>query len=141
MTEPLDVQIQSALLTQLTAAPAILPPAQTAMPFTAFSPVLNVPYLEAHRIMRAQPQSPGVPFVSFTRYRGIFQVDAVVPDSQGEAPGLRLASLVAARFVQGTVLFTVSYKIQLNTVPAIGPAVKDAPWVRYPVSIPYQVIA
>ena len=137
MTEPIDVSIQAAMLAYLQAASL----GPTAYPYVAFTPTVGTAYLEAHPVMRAQPHDLALAFVGSVIRRGIFQVDAVTPDGAGEAPGLRLAALVAALFPQGLVLAAGAYKLQFLTVPTIAAAVKDAPWVRFPVSIPYFVVS
>ena len=145
MTEPVDVLIQAALLTKLcggTAATSDVtnPVTPVALPLITYPPVAGTAYLDARAVLRAEPNRPGIGFTGSVIRRGIFQVDAVVPDNKGEAPGLRLAALVAARFAIGTMLVAGSYKLQLVKEPTIAAAVKDAPWVRFPVSIPYLVI-
>jgi hypothetical protein len=136
VSEPIEVEILKALLTQL----GTLPDTPVASPLVAFTPPTSGPYLEAHPVMRAEPDRLGLAFTSSKFNRGVFQVDAVVPDNKGEAPGLRLAALVAARFAIGTVLVAGSYRLQFLKEPTIAAAVKDAPWVRFPVSIPYLLI-
>lgn len=138
MTEPVDVLIQAALCTRLVGASS---GTQIAMPLVEYSPVIGTPYLDARAVLRAAPESPSIAFTGSVKFPGIFQVDAVVPDGQGEAPGLRLASLVAARFAQGTRLVAGSRWLTVMKTPTIAAAIKDASWIRYPVSIPYLVIA
>lgn len=140
MTEPVDVAVQAALLAQLKTPALTSPATPIAYPLVTYVPTPGVSYYDAHAIMRADPQHDGLAFASSTLQRGIFQVDAVVPDGAGEAPGLRLAALVAARFAIGTVLVAGSYKLQFLKPPKIAAAVKDAPWVRFPVSIPFLII-
>lgn len=150
-TEPLDVLISKALLGRLlvdidasTATSSIVSPAiKVALPLIPFTPVTSpapIAYLDARAILRAESDHPGLAFASSNINRGIFQVDVVTPDNKGENPGLRLAALVAARFAIGTELVAGSYKVQIQKLPTIAAAVKDAPWVRFPVSIRYLVI-
>jgi hypothetical protein len=145
----IETDIQAALIIRLCptaatvqAAPSDItsPTTPVAHPLIAYTPTSGVKYLAAWPLLRAAPDHPFLPFDAPTFRRGIFQVDAVAPDNQGEGPGLRLAELVAARFAIGTRLTAGAYTIQLDKVPTIAAAVKDAPWVRYPVSIPYLVI-
>ena len=140
MTEPLDVAIQSALLTRLTVPALSTPATPIALPLVAFSPTPNVAYFDARAVLRAEPEHFGLAYANSDIHRGVFQVDAVVPDGGGEAPGLRLAALVAARFAIGTVLVANSRRLEIVGVPTIAAAVKDAPWVRFPVSIYYRLI-
>lgn len=137
MTEPLDVLILNALMDRLTNPSLGVP---IASPSVTYAPVAKQSYLDARNIMRAEPSSRAIAFNQSTFFRGIFQVDAVVSDGGGEAVGLRLAALVAARFPEGTDISTGGIRIQLQKPPAIATAVKDAPWVRFPVSISYLVI-
>lgn len=139
MTEPVDVLVLNALMTQLS-TPAITGSPPIASPLVGYTPVPGTPYLDAHSVLRAEPEHLPIGFSGSTIRRGIFQVDAVVPDAAGEAPGIRLAALVAARFPIGTSLVAGSYRLRLDKEPNIAAAVKDAPWVRFPVSIPYLVI-
>lgn len=139
MTEPLDVLIQTALMTQLTVPALTSPATPIASPLIAYVPVPLTKYLDARPVMRAASEHFGLAFANGDIHRGIFQVDAVVPDNQGEAPGVRLASLVAARFPIGLTLTAGSFRVRFESVPTIGPAIKDGAWVRFPVSIPYIV--
>lgn len=142
MTEPTEVLIQTALLTQLT-TPALSGSPTIAYPLVAFTPpavAAGAKYLDARAVLRAAPEPIGLSFTDSYLKRGIFQVDAVAVDGEGEAPGLRLASLVVARFAAGTVLVAGSRYVQIVKEATIAPLVKDAPWVRFPVSIPYLLI-
>lgn len=137
MTDSIDVLIQAALCDRLKTPDMGVP---IAWPMVRFSPVPGVPFLEVHSVMRLAPQSPSLDFAGSSLFRGIFQVDAVVPDGAGEAPGLRIAGLVAARFAIGTTFVAGTNLVKCNSLPTIAAAVKDAPWVRFPVSIPYLLI-
>lgn len=140
MTEPLDVLILNTLMTRLT-TPALDDPATPiASPLVAYTPTDGVPYFKVWPVMRAATEHFGLAFENPDMHRGIFQVDAVVPDGNGEAPGLRLASVVVARFPIGTVLAAGAFSLRIQIPATIAAAVKDAPWVRFPVSIPYLVI-
>jgi len=138
--EPLDVLISTALTDQLRTPALTSPATPIAFPFAPYTPASGVSYLAVRPLLRASPDHPGIAFDAFTMHRGIFQVDVVTPDTHGENPGLRLAALVAARFAIGTELVAGTYRLQLNSEPTIAAAVMDAPWVRFPVSIPYLVI-
>jgi hypothetical protein len=111
------------------------------MPSILFTPSANTPYIDARNILRAQPQDIALAFTGSVLNRGIFQVDAVVPNGAGELAGLRLAAAIADRFPPGLVLPASPYKLQFLTVSRIAAAVTDAPWVRFPVSIPYLLIS
>ena len=119
----------------LSGSPAI------AMPLVTFVPTPGVSYLDARPLLRAEPEQFGLDYRNVAIHRGIFQVDAVVPDGSGEGPGLRLTKLVADRFAIGTRLVAAGLNLEIVGKPAIAAAVKDAPWVRFPVSIPFRLIA
>lgn len=140
MAEPLDVLILNAFMARLTTPALTSPATPIAFPLVPYTPVTGTKYLAVHPIMRAEPFHPGLGFTGHTERRGILQIDAVIPDNTGEPNGLRLAGLVAARFPIGTDLIAGVYRLRLYKEPTIAAAVKDAPWVRYPVSIPYLVI-
>lgn len=144
MATGLDAAIQDALVAQLKTPALTSPATPIAYPFVKFTPTAKTAYLDVRDVLRADPAHPGLPFDAFTIYRGIWQVDAVMPEGKGVAPGLELAALVAARFAIGTKLVVsaggATYTLQVLKPPTIAAAVMDAPWVRFPVSIPYQVI-
>lgn len=145
-TLTLEVDIQAALLMRLCPNPAVAtsdittPATPVALPLIAYEPTTGKKYLDAHALMRAEPDHPGLSFQSSVIHRGIFQVDAVIPNNTGEAPGLRLAALVGARFAIGTRIAVGAYTLVIDKEPAIAAAVLDAPWVRFPVSIRYCVV-
>ena len=136
----LETDILNALMTKLTTPALDSPATRIASPLVTFTPVSGTAYLQAHPIMRADTDEVGIAFSSKHVDRGIFQVDAVVPELTGEGAGLRLAALVRARFSLGTSLVAGSYRLQILQRPTIATAVEDAPWVRYPVSIPYTIV-
>lgn len=135
----IETDIQAALLNHLT-TPALIGSPPIAYPLIAYTPTAGTSYLYCHPILRAEPRRPGVNFTGSVLRAGIFQIDAVTPDNVGEGPGLRLADLVAARFAIGTKLVAGTFRLLLDKEPTIAAAVKDAPWVRFPVSIRYLVI-
>lgn len=145
MAEPLDVDILNAFMARLTTPALTSPATPIGYPLVAFEPPKDangngLRHLRVAPILRAEPFHPGIGFNGHTERRGILQIDAVVPDNTGEPNGLRLAALVAARFPIGTDLIAGTHRLRLYKEPTIAAAVKDAPWVRYPVSIPYLVI-
>lgn len=139
MPEPINVAIASALWDWFVAG-SILPAAQRAAPLVNFTPVVGTPYIEAHPILRAAPEHFNLDFDGSDILRGVYQLDAVVPDGQGEAPGLRLASLIVDRFPIGTTLVANARNLRVSDTPTIAAALRDAAWVRYPVSIPYILV-
>jgi hypothetical protein len=140
VTEPVDVLIQAALCAWLKSPDLTVPATPIAMPLVSFTPAPKTPYLDVQPVLRAAPEHFGISNENADILRGVFQVDAVVPDGQGEAAGLRLAALVKKRFAIGTKLPIGNHFLHVWTSPAIAAAVKDAPWVRFPVSIPYQLV-
>jgi len=139
MTEPVDVLILNALLTKLTTPALDSPATPIAHPRVAYAPTPGTAYFHVHPVMRAETETPWLAFDSDALHRGIFQVDAVVPDNAGEAAGLRLASLVVTRFARGTLLAVGSDSLKVLVKPTIGAVVMDKPWLRYPVTIPYFI--
>jgi hypothetical protein len=135
----IDSDIQAALLGNLRTPPLSGSP-PIAYPFVEFVPTPDVAFLDARPVLRAGTEHFGVAYGNSDIFSGIFQVDAVIPNGKGEAPGLRLAALVADRFAIGTQLAAGGRRLEIVGTPTIAPAVTDAPWVRFPVSIPYRVI-
>jgi hypothetical protein len=133
------VAVQAALCVFLVNPPLAGSPA-IAMPLVTFVPTPGVSYLDARPVLRAEPEQFGLDYNNVAIHRGIFQVDAVIADGKGEAPGLRLAGLVADRFAIGTKFVVAGLNLEITGKPAIAGAVKDAPWVRFPVSIPFRLI-
>lgn len=144
MTEPVEVAIAAALYARLTSSAAPLSATPRAAPLVAYTPTLGTAYLHVWPLMRAAPEHFGISDANADTLRGIFQIDAVMPDGAGEAPGVRLASLVQDRFPHGLTLSVVSTigtrTLRVTNRPTIAAAVKDAPWVRFPVSIPWQLV-
>lgn len=138
MTEFLDANIQSCLMNQLT-SPGLGYP--IAMPFIPFAPVDGTAYLDVRPMMRAKTRHPGLGYNDSNLNTGILQIDAVIPDGQGEAPGSRIANKVAERFALGTTLTAGIRKLQINSVVQTTMGIKDGAWVRFPVSITWTVIA
>lgn len=140
MTEPITVLMAEALYAWLVAAPALSGVPRVA-PFAAYSPTVGTAYLDVRPLMSAEPFHPSLEDSGSTLLRGIFQVDAVVPDNdKGQNPGLRLAAAVADRFVLGTILAAGTRKLRITKPPKTAAPLKDAAWIRFPVSIPFLVI-
>jgi hypothetical protein len=143
----LETDIAEAFLTHLGAAgtspnftsSVTSPATPLAVPLFGYTPTAGTAYLEAHPVLRADPDTFGLSDQT-ALHRGIYQVDAVVPDNVGELPGLRLAEAVRDRFRYLTEILVGTVKLRVSGKPAIAPVVKDAPWCRFPVSIPYLVI-
>lgn len=142
MTEPIDVAIQVALYARLTGATGTLGSTPRAAPFVdpPYVPVTGTIYLDV-QFLRAEPDHFGLSFDNADILSGIMQVDVVAPLGPGGLPALRLASLVKERFAIGTPGLTANGKsIVIVNTPSIATAVRDGPWVRFPVSIPYRLI-
>jgi hypothetical protein len=145
MTEaPLD-EIKAALLLRIVPVATVAtsnitaPATPVAMPFIPYVPTSGVAYLEVHKLLPAEPEAPFIGFDSDVIQRGIFQVDAVMPDQAGEGPGLRLAKLVAARYPRGLSLAVAGLQLKILRPSTVAGAVKDGSWVRFPVSVPWQM--
>lgn len=136
----IEADILDALMAHLT-TPALTGSPPIAYPLVAYSPTIGTAYLDARAPLRAVPEQYGHAFDSDVIHSGIFQVDAVMPDGKGEGPGLDLSALVAARFVAGTELDAGGHLLRVMAPPAIAASIKDAPWVRFPISIPYRLVA
>lgn len=132
----IEGDIQQALCAHL-ASPALAGSPPIAWPLVTYSPTLGTSYLAVQPVLRAETDPQALGFGDGDVYTGIFQVDAVIPDGRGEQVGLTLAALVKDRFPAGTVLSAGGKKLRVNRPPTIAPAVKDAPWVRFPVSVRY----
>lgn len=137
MTEFVDANIQAALNTQLSTPDLGYPIAFALVPF---SPADNVAFLQVWPIMKAKTDHPGLGYADSNLGRGIFQVDAVIPDGQGEPPGLRIAAKIAERFAIGTTLVAGSRNLKINSVPQTAAAIKEGAWVRFPVTITFTIV-
>lgn len=110
-----------------------------AWPFTIYSPAFGISFLDVRGVLRAAPNSPGLAANSSVQRVGLFQIDAVTPTDAGEAPGIRMAEAVSARFARGVSFPAGAYLVRLIFPSTIAAAVMDAPWLRFPVSIPYRM--
>jgi Bacteriophage related domain of unknown function len=137
MTEFVDANVQNALLTKLT-SPSLGYP--YAYPYIPYVPSEGQAYMEAQPILKAQTQHPGLGYSDSNLGKGIFQVDAVIPDGIGEPTGLRMQALIAERFAIGTTLIAGTRKVWINSPPQTAAGIKDGAWVRFPVSIAFTII-
>lgn len=137
MSEPIDVAISQTLYAWLIAM-ASCPPRAAPFVTPPYVPVTGTLYLDVAPLLRAEPEHFGIAFQNADIERGTFQVDVVVPLGPGELPGTRVAALVKARFPIGTEFSVNGGRLWVTGTPSIAAAVKDAPWVRFPVSIPYR---
>lgn len=138
MSEPIDVAIPQALYAWLIAMPSCPP---RAAPFVtgggAYVPVTGTLYLDVAPLLRAEPEHFGIAFQNSDIERGIFQVDVVAPLGPGELPGTRVAALVKSRFFIGKDFTVNGGRLWVTNTPTIA-TVKDAPWVRFTVSVPFR---
>lgn len=141
MTEPIDVAVQTALLTHLASPELTDPSTPVAYPLVDYTPAPGTAYFKVQPILRAAPESPFLAWGSSVIYSGILQVDAVVPAAEGEAPGLRLAAAVVERFARGTALDSPVGRIHVVGVPSIATAIRDDAWNRFPVSVRFTISA
>lgn len=137
MTEFVDANVQNALMTQLTTPTLGYP---ISYPFIPYIPIEDMAYLEAQPIMKADTQHPGLGYSDSNLGKGIFQVDAVIPDGKGEPTGLRMQAQIAERFAIGTVLIAGNRQVKVNSPPQTAEGIKDGAWVRFPVSVTFEVI-
>ena len=143
MTEYIDANIQNAMMTQLTSPPLTDSNSNAypmAFPFLPYDPIEDTPYMEAWPIMKAKTQHPTLGYYDSDLQRGIFQVDAVVPDGRGEPIGLRMQAQIVERFAMGTVLLAGQRNLYLNAPPQVTQGMKDGAWIRFPVSITFTLI-
>lgn len=138
MTEFVDDNTLNALMAQLATPDLGFP---VAYPMVPFSPTDGVAYIQVWPLMKAKLYHPGLGFYTDSILNlGICQIDAVMPDGQGLGPGMRLAELIANRFSLGTVLTAGTRKLEIKVVPQTSTAIKEGAWIRFPVSITYQVV-
>lgn len=144
MPEPVEVAIESALLTKAQAFAAAQSPALAiSLPNIAFPPPVagpNVKWLRA-TFMPAPSFETGIAWDAHNQHYGLFQLDVFYGQGSGElAPG-RLASAAIAYFARGTKLTKDGFSVLVHKQPYRGPIIKDDPWVMIPVTIPFQCFA
>lgn len=144
MSEPVEVAIESALLSRAQAFAAAQSPALAiSLPNIAFTPPAagqNVKWLRA-TFLPAPSVETGIAWNAHNQHYGLFQLDVFYGQGAGEyAPG-RLASAIIAYFARGTVLTKDGVSVRITKQPYRGPMIKDDPWQMLPVSIPYLCFA
>lgn len=149
MPEPVEVAIESALLTKAQAFAAAQSPALAiSLPNVAFSPpeaksgnpVVYGKYVRA-TFMPAPSFETGIAWNAHNQHYGVFQLDVFYGQGAGEyAPG-RIASAAIASFARGTKLSKDGFTVLISKTPYRGPMIKDDPWMMIPVSIPYLCFA
>lgn len=143
MPEPVEVAIESALLSRAQAFAAAQSPALAiSLPNIAFTPPTagqNVKWLRA-TFLPAPTASLPVGSGS-DRYYGIMQLDVFYGQGAGEyAPG-RIASAVIEYFKRGTAMTKDGFTVRVYRRPSRGPMIKDDPWMMIPVSINFETFA
>lgn len=144
MAEPVEVAIESALLTKAQAFAAAQSPAiAISLPNVAFTPPAagpNVKWLKASFLPAASFET-GIAWNAHNQHYGIMQLDVFYGQGAGEyAPG-RMASAIIQYFARGTELMKDGYRVRIVKQPYRASMLKDDPWMMIPVSIPYLCFA
>lgn len=151
MSEPVEVAIESALLTKAQAFAAAQSPAiAISLPNIAFTPpeakvtvgavVTYGKYLRAS-FLPAPSFETGIAWDAHNQHYGILQLDVFYGQGAGEyAPG-RIASSIIQYFARGTELVKDGYRVRIDRQPYRASMLKDDPWMMIPVSIPYLCFA
>jgi hypothetical protein len=138
ITEALHAHLADLVLT---------PPLPIAWPNIAFDPIIRtegpdgVPlgwYLRANEVVL--PTEAIALRDGSNRYRGLFQVDVVFPIDIGLTVPREVASAICAHFKRGTKRYRESVRVEIVRPPYASTALKDAPGMMIPVTIPYQCI-
>lgn len=144
MAEPVEVAIESALLSRAQAFAAAQSPALAiSLPNIAFTPPAvgqNAKWLRA-TFMPAPSFETGISFNAHNQHYGLMQLDCFYGQGAGEyAPG-RIASAAIAYFTRGLKITKDGFSVQITKQPYRGPMIKDDPWQMIPVTIPYLCFA
>lgn len=149
--EPVEVAIESALLTKAQAFAAAQSPAiAISLPNIAFTPPESKvtvgaattygKYLRAS-FLPAPSFETGISWDAHNQHYGLMQLDVFYGQGAGEyAPG-RIASAIIDYFKRGTRLTKDGVTVLINKAPYRGPMLRDDPWMCVPVSIPYLSFA
>jgi hypothetical protein len=142
MAEPVEVAIESALLTRLLAL-TFSPAIPVAVPNVAFTPPSAAPGIVWLRgsFLPADTYALGLSYASTNQHYGIFQVDVFYNQGQGELAPARIAAAVIQYFKRGTQLTKDGFRIEVTDTPRRSAMIKDDPWIMIPVSIPYKTYA
>ncbi len=142
MTEPVEVAIESALLTRARAF-ATAQSLTIALPNVAFTAPLATPtahYLEAH-FLPAPTNGLGLSTDSTNQHYGLLQISVYCGLGGGEYAPARIASAAIAYFKYRTAVTKDGFIATVWKQPYRGPAIKDATWLMIPVTIPYVCFA
>ena len=109
---------------------------KVAWPNVKFTPIVGTAY---YRTSFIYPAGERLTHDNAGRFRGIFQVDAVVPAGKGNATVLSMARTVAAYF-DNQKLTGSGVSVEIIKTPALGPGLQEVDWYFIPVSIYYSVL-
>jgi hypothetical protein len=147
MAEPVEVAIESALLTKAQAFAAAQSPAiAISLPNVAFTPPAQTATAKWLRATFMPAPTSTLPVGSGSdQYYGMLQIDVFYgTGSQGTgeyAPG-RIASAVIDYFKRGTPLSKDGFTVRIHKRPYRGPMIIDGSgWVQIPVTIPFECFA
>lgn len=132
----MEQDIVNALLTRLSTlvvTPTALP---VAWPDVPYAPTVGQAHLRAS-ILRADPSQVTLGTGGYTRSRGVLQVDVCMPEGSGEVKGSAVADQVIAHFKQTTLVSGLT-TVRVIRRPHIAAVLKDSPWYRFIVRVPYQ---
>lgn len=142
MTEPVEVAIESALLSKAQAF-ATAQSITISLPNVAFTPPAvstSAKWLRAS-FMPAPSIALGISNTSNNQHYGFMQLDVFYGQGAGEyAPG-RIASAIIAYFPRGLKLVKDGTTTQIIKQAYRGSMLKDDPWMMIPVTIPYVCFA
>ncbi len=141
MAEPVEVAIESALLTKAQQFAAAQSPAiAISLPNVAFTPpALNSSAKWLRATFMPAPTASLPTGNGSDQYYGLMQLDVFYGAGAGEyAPG-RIASSLIAYFAKGTVLTKDGFTVRIHKRPYRGPMIIDGSgWAMIPVTIPFQ---
>lgn len=144
MAEPVEVAIESALLTKAQAFAAAQSPAiAISLPNVAFTPPtasVSAKWLQA-TFLPVPSVDMGISWNAHVQHYGLMQLSVFYGQQAGEyAPG-RVASAIIDYFARGTDLVKDGVRVRINKTPYRGQMLVDGAWIMIPVSIPYQCFA
>lgn len=141
MAEPVEVAIESALLTKAQAfAAAQSPPIAISLPNVAFTPPAQTATAKWLRATFLPAPTATLPVGSGSdQYYGLLQLDVFYGAGAGEYTPGRIASAVINYFKRGTVLTKDGFTVRIHKRPYRGPMIIDGSgWAMIPVTIPFQ---
>lgn len=136
MPEPVEVAIESALLTRAQAF-ATTQGIAIALPNVAFTPPEASPTAKWLRttFLPAPSFETGIAWNAHNQHYGLMQLDVFMGQGSGEyAPG-RLASAAITYFAQGTVMTKDGVSVRVTKQPYRGPIIVDGSgwrWCQFP---------